>query len=281
VIVHADPSNAEQLRAWDGDQGRYWAEKAAHFDRAVAGYHRRFMDAAGIQTGDTVLDIGCGTGETTRDAATRSGSGSALGVDLSSRMIELARRLAAAAGISNAHFAQGDAQVHPFDAAGHDVVISRTGTMFFGDPVGAFTNIARALRPHGTLALLTWRDPAHNEWMRELGGALAAGRDLPAPSADAPGPFSLADPGRVRHILGAAGFVDVTLEEVRAPMWWGADPGDAQRFVLGLMGWMLDGLDDRGRALALEGLRRTLENHRGSGGVELDSAAWIIRARRP
>jgi len=109
--VHVDPANAEQARAWDGDEGRYWATNAERFDQAVAVHHRALFERAGIGATDQVLDVGCGTGQTTRTAARAAASGSALGVDLSSQMIELARRLAVAEGIANARFQQADAQI--------------------------------------------------------------------------------------------------------------------------------------------------------------------------
>jgi SAM-dependent methyltransferase len=275
-----DASNAEQAKAWDGDEGSYWADNAGHFDRAVAAYHGPFMSGAGITPTDLVLDIGCGTGQTTRDAARAAVSGAVLGVDLSSRMIEYARRAAGREGLGNVLFEQVDAQVHPFVPAGFDVAISRTGAMFFGDPVEAFTNVAWALRPGGRLVLLTWQGPASNEWIQELSGALAAGRDLPLPPADAPGPFSLSDPDRVRAILGSAGFGGVELGASSKPMWFGHDTGDAERFVLGLLGWMLQGLDDSARAQAHANLRATLAAHATGEGVLFGSSTWTIRATR-
>ena len=115
--LRVDSSNEDQLRAWDGDEGAYWADHADYFDRSVAAYHRRLLDQAAIQTHDRVLDVGCGTGQTTRDAARVALAGSALGVDLSSRMLDHARRRAAEEGLANATFAQADAQVHAFEPA--------------------------------------------------------------------------------------------------------------------------------------------------------------------
>jgi SAM-dependent methyltransferase len=278
--VHVDPSNAEQARAWDGDEGRYWATNAERFDQAVAVHHRALFERVGIGATDQVLDVGCGTGQTTRTAARAAASGSALGVDLSSQMIELARRLAVAEGIANARFQQADAQIYPFTADVYDIAISRTGAMFFGDPVVAFGNLGRALRPRGRLVLLAWQAPPHNEWIRELATALAAGRNLPLPPADAPGPFSMAEPERVRSILNTAGFAGVQFEGLSAPMYFGADANDAFGFVLGLMGWMLEGLDEAGREQALEALRTTLAAHDDCDGVRFDSAAWIITGRK-
>jgi SAM-dependent methyltransferase len=278
--LHVDPANSEQARAWDGGEGAYWAQNAERFDRALAAYRERFLAAPGIGAGDRVLDIGCGTGQTTRDAARAAVDGFALGVDLSGQMIELARRLAAARGIGNACFQQADAQIHPFPSASFDVAISRTGTMFFGDQAAAFANIARAIRPGGQLAMLVWQAPEANEWIRELTGALAAGRDLPAPPAGSPGPFTQADPEEVRAVLAAAGFTRIELDGMQQPMWFGSDAEDAHAFVLGLMGWMLHGLDAGGRSRALRNLRATLNAHNTGHGVVYQSATWLITATR-
>lgn len=281
IALNVDPSNAELATAWDGAEGAYWADNAEHFDRSIAGYHAGFMDAAHVSDHDCVLDVGCGTGQTTRDSARAASSGSVLGVDLSAQMIAYARQVAAHEGLSNVIFEQADAQVHPFTTDKFDVAISRTGAMFFGDPVAGFTNLAQALRRGGRLALLTWQGPDANEWIRELSIAMAAGRDLPSPRSDAPGPFSLADPARVRTVLGAAGFTDIQVEPHRKAMWFGADAEAAQRFVLGLLGWMLQGLDDDGKQRALDNLATTLAAHETSHGVLYESATWTIRATRP
>jgi SAM-dependent methyltransferase len=278
--LQVHPSNREQARAWDGDEGAYWAAHAERFDQAVAAYQRPFLDAARVASSDHVLDVGCGTGQTTRDAARLASAGVALGVDLSSRMIALARRLAEAEGVTNARFDQADAQIYPFEPAAFDVAISRTGAMFFGEPVAAFRNIARALRPAGRLCLLVWQPLVANEWIREIATALAGGRQLPAPPPEAPGPFSLSDPGRARAVLAAAQFAYIAIDGLQVPFYWGPDAAAAYETVLGLAGWMMEGLDEAGRARALEALRTSLEAHAGQGGVTYDSAAWLITATR-
>ncbi|MFG2335326.1 class I SAM-dependent methyltransferase [Streptomyces yangpuensis] len=275
-----DPSNAEQAAAWDGREGTYWAEHADRFDRAVRAYLPHFLAAADVSASDRVLDIGCGTGETTRAAARRASGGLALGVDLSAAMLREARRRAVAEGLPNADFVQADAQNHAFPAASFDVAVSRTGTMFFADPVTAFRNIAGALRPGGRLVQLVWQAPAKNEWFLAFTGALSAGRPMTGPPPDAPGPFSLAEPDRVRTVLGAAGFTDVLLEPHGEAMWFGEDAADAERFTLGLLGWMLDGLDEAGRRRAVDDLRATLTAHETGDGVRYASATWIVRATR-
>lgn len=276
--VHA--TNIDQVRAWDGDEGAYWAAHAEHFDRAVAEYHEEFVAIAVPDASARVLDIGCGTGQTTRDAARVATEGSALGIDLSTEMIRLARRLAAEHRIGNATFEQGDAQIHAFEPGLFDAAISRTGTMFFGDPLAAFTNIARAVRAGGRLTMLVWQSPESNEWISELRGALATTNDVPAGAIDAPGPFALAQPERVERVLSAAGFSDIEVSQRRAPMWFGSDADDAYAFVVGLLGWMLGGLDEPGRNRALDRLRATLAAHQTGDGVVFASATWLVQARR-
>lgn len=279
--IRVDPANIEQLRAWDGDEGAYWAAHADHFERALDAYDEAFFTAAAITAGARVLDVGCGTGEATREAARAATAGTAVGVDLSSAMLDVARRRASEVGLANVAFEQADAQIHPFEPASFDLVIGRTSAMFLGDRVAALTNIAAALRPSGRLVLLTWQGPAGNEWIREFSGALAAGRDLPGPPPGAPGPFTLADPDVIRSVLTAAGYTDISLDDRREPMWFGTDTEDAYQLVSGLMSWMLDGLDDARRAGALDALRTTIAAHETADGVVYESAAWIITATRP
>ena len=273
-------SNLDQLRAWDGDEGAYWANQADRFDRSIAAFHGRLLAAAAIAAGDRVLDVGCGTGQTTRDTARLATRGRALGVDLSSQMLDVARQRAIDERLTNVSFEQADAQIHPFEPQSFDVAISRTAAMFFGDLRAAFSNVGRALVPGGRLALTVWQPLLANEWIQQISGALSAGRELPAPPPDAPGPFSLSDPDRVRAILTSAGFADVELEGTNAALWFGTDADDAHQFVLGLMGWMLEGLDDTGRGRAIDDLHSTMRAHETPEGVVFGSGAWTVSARR-
>ena len=278
VPVH--PSNADQLQAWDGDEGAYWAEHPEYFDRSVAAYHERLLAAATIAGSDRVLDIGCGTGQTTRDAARAAAGGSAVGVDLSARMLEVARRQAAHEAVPNVFFEQVDAQVHPFPPESFDVAISRTGTMFFGDLTAAFTNISHALVRGGRLVLVAWQPLAANEWIREISSALAAGRDLPAPPPDAPGPFSLSDPDRVRGILTAAGFTGVELDGTDAGMWFGAERRTPTGSCSGSWAGCFRASMKPAALEPMDGLRTTMAAHQTGDGVVFGSAAWTITATR-
>jgi SAM-dependent methyltransferase len=275
----SDVTNADQERAWDGTEGAYWAAHHELFEAALAHYQPAFLEAAAIQPGDRALDVGCGTGVSTRAVGAAATAGHALGIDLSAEMIDVARRLAGQAGLANVTFEQGDAQIHPFAAEAFDVVVSRTGAMFFGRPEAAFANLAGSLKPGGRLVLLVWQPADRQEWIGEFTRALL-GRTPPAPPADAPGPFSLGDPARVRSVLGTAGFTDVRLTPVTEPMAYGRTVDEAHDFVLGLLGWMLQGQDESRRVEAADALRRTLTDHLTADGVHFGSAAWLVTARR-
>lgn len=280
--VHQD--NEEQARAWNGTEGDYWAAHADRFDRSMAGYREVFREAAAVSQSDGVLDVGCGAGGTTCDAARAAAQGHVLGVDLSARMLHVARERAASAGLRNAQFVQGDAQVYRFEEAAYDVVLSRTGAMFFADPVAAFANLRAAAGASGRLVLLTWRAPAENEWIREITGALAgvgaARQAAQAPVQEGPGPFSLAVPERIETVLGAAGWTRVRVEPVQAPMWFGADVEDALQFLSGLFVWRLRAMEVPERRTAVDRLRTSLDRHTTPAGVELGSTAWLTSAQQ-
>src|SRR4051794_5364364 len=123
--LHVHPGNVEQLRAWDGAEGAFWAANADLFERAIAGFDPALLDAAGIGPRDRVLDVGCGTGSPTRAAARRASSGFVLGVALSSAMLAIARRKVDEEGLPNVELMQADAQIHPLESASFDVAISR------------------------------------------------------------------------------------------------------------------------------------------------------------
>jgi SAM-dependent methyltransferase len=277
-----DARNAEMASAWNGEEGEAWAAHADRFDAASAAFDPPLLEAAGIGAADRVLDVGCGAGISTRAAARAAPDGHATGIDLSAPLLAEARRRSAAAGLTNTTFVQGDVQVHPFDPAAFDVAVSRFGAMFFGDPVAAFGNVARALRPGGRLAVLSWQPLARNEWLLVLRRTLAAGRPLPEPPGDAPGPFGLSDPDHVRRVLAAGGFEAVDLVEVPGVVRLGADAQDALGFVsgLGLARGLLGGLDDGARRAALDELRAALVEHATPDGVLLGAGAWLTTARR-
>jgi SAM-dependent methyltransferase len=252
------------------------------YDAELRRHNEVLRRAYEIAPADRVLDVGCGAGETTRDAARLASEGSALGVDASKEMIERARSRAAAEGIRNVTFEQGDAQDVRFPPLGFDQVISRFGTMFFRDPIAAFSNIGHGMRPSGRLLMMVWQASERNEWSQSIHGAIrsvigSSGPDLPELDA-----FSLADPTTVRRILEAGRFTDVAFTDVDEPVFYGRDVEAALEWVRGFACTerALAIIDPTRHELALDRLCEMLAAHEGEDGVWFDSRAWIVEARR-
>ncbi|RKS76869.1 methyltransferase family protein [Actinomadura pelletieri DSM 43383] len=244
------------------------------FDDELRRHNEVLRRVAGVRPRDHVLDIGCGTGQTTREAARAASEGSAFGVDVSGVAVERAREVARREGIGNVDFACADAQVD-LPVERFDLVISRFGVMFFGDPVAAFANIRRALRPGGRLAMIVWRSRERNEW------AVVVQRALGVSAGSVPDAFSLGEAEVVEGVLGAAGFVDVALTDVEEPVYYGPNVDVAVEWVRGFSTTrsVLDGLEPGATEEAVGRLRETLGAYLGDDGVWLGSRAWVVTAR--
>ena len=277
MTLEIDPRNAGALREWDGAHGAYWAEHAATYNASVARYQPGLLAAIAAKPGERILDVGCGSGGLAIDVVRGAAGTTALGVDLSTAQIEVARRQAGGLPVT---FEQADAQVRDFGAQAFDLIVSRTGTMFFTDMVAAFANLAHATRSGGRLVMLVWRGIEDNEWLREFFGAIERVLPLAPPPADGPGPFSLGDPDRVRGLLHAAGWSDVNFTAKDEMLCFGPDPNTATTFIGGQMKWLFDKLDDAGKRQAETNLRNVMAAHASKEGVLLWSGAWIVTARR-
>ena len=283
--------NAAQAERWNGEGGQQWiANRERHLRE-----HQRLLPhlfgAAAISPGDLVLDVGCGCGETTIAAAqAASGTpgsgtdkpgpgGSALGLDLSAPMLEVARQLAAETGVANAQFEQGDAQVYRLRPGFYDVVISKFGVMFFDDPAAAFGNFSAGVRPGGRLAFLLWQDDQHNEVFGILLGAFPVGPRLPSPSRDA----LFEDPRRVSELLSGTGWEDVRTVAVNESAWMGSDVADVMSYVRGMR--VVRDLtaqlgDDALTERALASVAEQCAARQRPDGVWVRAGAWLVTARR-
>src|ERR1700729_775307 len=246
------------------------------YDAELRRHDEVLRRACAVQPGEQVLDLGCGLGQTTCEAARLARAGSALGVDISAPAIERARELARTQGVPNVTFSCADAQVHRFPQERFDLAMSRFGTMFFQDPGAAFANVGRALRPAGRLVMMVWQAGERNEWEGAIRQALAAG------ASEGPDAFSLADPPAVTGILEAAGLADVAFTDVREPVFYGPDVAAALDWVRGFActRGALERLDPAAMERALGRLREMLAAHLSGDGVWFDSRAWIVSARR-
>lgn len=205
--------NSEQAEFWS-KLAPVWLELEDQLEEVGGPPGRLAMDRLELRPGQRVVDLGCGSGRTTLELADRVGpGGEVVGVDISAEMLARGRERAARRGGGNVGFVHADVQVHDLGGARFDAAYSRFGVMFFTDAVAAFANVRKALRPGGVLSFVCWQGVFDNEWMLIPGAAVAqvTGSLPPMPGPGEPGPFSLADPGRVRAVLDAAGCHTVAI----------------------------------------------------------------------
>ena len=247
-------------------------------DQQLAPLGRRAIRALAPVAGERILDIGCGAGQTVLElAAAVQPGGTVLGVDLSPLVVAAAeRRMRSAAG---AGVVVGDVQSYAFAAGGFDAAFSRFGVMFFADPVAAFTNIRRALRPGGRLAFVCWRAFEENELdylpLRAAAPHLPS-RAMPGLATEA---FSFAEPDRVRGLLSYAGFeaIEIAAHD-EAVGSGGLEPMLQVCLRFGPLGKFLREHPEYTDALAAP-VRAALAARDGPGGVRLNAATWIVTAR--
>jgi SAM-dependent methyltransferase len=273
-------ANAAQIEYWNASAGQTWALYQEQLDRQIAPLGREAERILAPAPGESILDIGCGCGQTTLDLARRVGSGGrVVGIDISSPMLGVARRRPPAARSLHPEFREVDAQYGDLGNAVYDAAFSRFGIMFFSDPIAAFSNIRKALKAHGRLGFVCWRPLQENIWMlAPLNAALPL---LPAPSpADpfAPGPFAFADADRVRSVLLNAGFGSVTIEPFDTMIGSGdLEQTLALTFKVGPLGAALRENPQQKENVA-DAVREALRNYVTPVGVLMPAAVWVVLA---
>lgn len=222
----ADNANAEQIEYWNGEAGQGWAERDRQMEKTLGPIGAKAIEAASLQSGERVLDIGCGCAGTSFALLDKVGaSGKVLGVDISGPMLKTAAATAEQLPVQlqNAiSFEQADASIYPFKAESFDLVFSRFGVMFFADPAAAFANSRKALKPGGRMAFICWAPVPGNEWITlPMAAAL---QHLPRPEPmppNAPGPFGLSDRDYVEQVLKQAGYTNVNVASFQPTMRFG------------------------------------------------------------
>ena len=275
--------NDEMAEFWNDRGGRQWVRERHRYDVMLAPCSHRLFGAIALQSGERVLDVGCGNGATTLEAAALVGpQGTATGVDLSGPMLDEARRRAVDEGAGRTEFLRLDVQTAALPGP-FDVMISRFGVMFFEDPSTAFDNIARSLRPGGRMCFVCWQEMMSNEWIRVPVLAAVEHVGIPElPEPGAPGPFALAEPSRVQPLLESAGMTDIDIHEASDPLLIGSDLDDVMSFLLAdeFARRLLDGKDPDLVSRAEVAMREALGPFVRPDGVFLGSAYWIVTAIR-
>ena len=280
-------SNAEQIKYWNGDAGKRWAQEDDTMAQLLHSISGALIAHAQIGDCRSALDIGCGGGSQSMMLAEELGVGArVVGVDISQPMLAVAREKAAVAGagLAEMDFLQTDAATHAFAPGEFDLVFSRFGVMFFDDPVGAFRNIHKALQPDGRLAFCCWQPVKANDWTRiPLQAAL---QHVPAPAPTdphAPGPFAFSDPERVRSILQDSGFDEVVVEPYSTVLRFGRTSTLSQSVrELAMIGPVSRLLVDQEQSVlehVFEALEEVLTPHYEEGALSLTGAVWFVTAK--
>lgn len=278
--------NEAQVELWNGEATSAWTSHADRYDRQLEPFGREVLAAAGLDAGERVLDVGCGSGWTTREAGRAVGAGgTATGVDISAPLLHLARSRAADDGLANVDFVEADAQVHPFEPTTYDAVISRFGVMFFADPGAAFANLLAATAPGGRLVFACWQPVTENEWTLVPVSAVVPHVGAPQlPPPGSPGPFAFGDRDVVRSVLTDAGWADVAVEPYNTTVLvaGGGSVDDAVSFYVddAFGRAVLGEATGEQREAAVASLRSALAEHLTPQGVRLSASVWIASAVR-
>ena len=253
------------------------AELHAPYERQLAPLGHRAMSELSPNLGEYILDIGCGTGQTSVELGEKVGStGEVLGIDVAPAVLEVAAEKAKSC--ARVRFVQADAQVYPFEPGLYDAAFSRFGVMFFTDPVAAFINIRRALKAGGRIAFVCWRSLEENEL--DAAPLRAASPFLPADLEDprcAP-PFSFSNADQIRDVLSTAGFAEIEIlahdEQVGS--------GDLRSMLeLTLRVGSLGKIMREHPALlsmVLQPVKDALVARNGPNGPMLNAATWVVTA---
>lgn len=204
-------SNDAQADYWNSAAGREWIIRETALNAALATILERLLQRTDIRPGNSVLDIGCGTGAITLAAAIATGpAGRVTGLDIATQLLDRARQRSDQAGLQNTDFILADAQTYAFAPESYDVILSRFGVMFFADPVAAFANIATSLKPGGRMVFAAWGSAAENPWFSIPSDAAVARLGRPPPTdLCVPGPLAFQDVERVTKLLKDAGLSNV------------------------------------------------------------------------
>jgi SAM-dependent methyltransferase len=283
-MTPAQAFNEDQHRRWNGIDGEYWVSNQDRLDRTLAPVTGPLLEFAAPRAGSTVIDVGCGCGATTVEIAGAVGpSGRAVGIDVSSGMLAVAEERLRSFG--NATCLLGDAAELPLSDLGADLIVSRFGVMFFGDPVAAFANLRNGLAAGGRLRFACWRPIGENPWLQiPLHAVYEHAPRLPKPAPEEPGPFSFADPARVTRILTAADFTSPSFTplDIEMDIAAGGTLEDAvfQSSAMGPAKRALAEQSDDIRAAAMESIRRALAPYASAAGVKLPGSVWLVAADR-
>jgi SAM-dependent methyltransferase len=279
-------ANEAQKLYWNTVAGPRWVANPGFRERRNQESLALLLDRLHITGGESVLEIGCGTGAVTLPLATAVGEqGHVVAVDISESMLDAARQRVGETGVHNVTLRLGDAQVMALAPGSFDIATSRMGVMFFADPIAAFRNIGSALKPGGRLVFACWASLAENRhWLISYEIALRH-LGLPAKSPDhEPSPLAFADPEFVRGVLAEAGFVDIEVERAHPTIIGGSPEEEArQALLMGPTARLIEAKqpDEPTRQVIAQEIAAAFAAEGRDGAIRLPATILLVAARRP
>jgi len=271
VTMTFDPHQYKSTtrQQWE-DAAEAWHRWGPTLEEWLGEATERMLDAAGVHTGSHVLDVAAGAGGQSLAAARRAGpAGRVLATDISPTILSYVAKSAATAGLSTLDTFEADGEA--LDALAEqsfDAVISRVGLIYFPDQQRALAGMRRALREGGRIAAVVYSTPDRNEFFSLPASIIRTRAKLPPPQPGQPGPFSLGGPGVLVKTLTDAGFHDVTVEAVSAPLMLSsaAECVRFERESFGALHQMLAGLPGEQRPAVWDEIETALRRFETSTG---------------
>jgi ubiquinone/menaquinone biosynthesis C-methylase UbiE len=275
--------NKKQSEAWNGGESAHYVDHADRYDRQLAPFTEALLEQIGLTPHRSLLDVGCGCGALTLAAARIADT--AVGMDISVPLTEVASERACTAGIGNVEFVVADAQTYDFAPGTFDLVVGQFGLMFFDDPVGAFSNLRRSLAPGGRLAFVSWQGLPANEWLTVIASEVANRIEVPEIGglSKGPGMFALMDQGETTALLEAAGYTEVAFESLTPTILIGGggtvDQSMEFLFGMGMVRGLVGLAGTDAHDEIVKAVRSSLtERYEPGVGARLGAAAWMVTA---
>ena len=279
-------ANAAQRRYWNTVAGPRWVATPGFRERRNQESLALLLARLDLAGGESVLEIGCGTGALTLPLAAAIGErGRVVAVDISEPMLGAARQKVGERGLHNVTLLSGDAQLFAFEPAAFDLATSRMGVMFFADPAAAFRNIMGALKPGGRLVFACWAPLAENRhWLISYDIALRHLGPPAPPPAHEPGPLAFGDPDYTRRVLATAGFAEIAVERAYPRIICGSPVEESQQaLMMGPTARLVEEKkpDEATRQTIAREIEAAFATEAHSGPVRLPATIFLVAARRP
>ena len=287
----SEVDNAIPIEAWNTILFEKFCRFRWQLIHGLSGHSDELFRRCPYPPGVTVLDVGCGFGDTAQQIARQVGpGGSVVGVDCSRNFIDIATDEAKQGKVDNVSFLVADVQTDDLGGP-YDYVFSRFGTMFFNMPVPALRNMRRALVPGGELTMIVWRRREDNAWIHDAEERVK--EIVPVVSHEdtdevhcGPGPFSMAGADMVSDMLRIAGFDDIRFQRYDSDICVGQTLQDAVEFAmaLGPAGEIIRLAGEEGekrKAQVITALQELMSRYERPDGIWAGSSTWIITAKNP